>query len=80
MVAMKDLPNPFWAAMFILMASVVAVIALVHPNVPNVTMAVVAIASNIISGSFGYISGHRDGATQQPAPPAADPVDAQPAK
>ena len=32
---MKDLPNPFWAALFILMACVLAIVALVHPNVAN---------------------------------------------
>ena len=73
---MKDLPNPFWAALFILMACVLAIVALVHPNVANVTMAVIAIASNIVSGSFGYISGHRDGVASvsipsQPSPGAS---------
>ena len=58
---MKDFPNAFWAGLFICMAVVLAVIALMVPTQANVTMAVVAIASNIVSGSFGYISGHRDG-------------------
>jgi hypothetical protein len=59
--SLKDLPSPFWVAVFILMATVLAVIALYAPTKENVTMAVIAIASNIVSGSFGYISGHKDG-------------------
>lgn len=58
---MKDWPNAFWAALFILMAVVLAIVALLRPSQATVTMAVVTIASNIVSGSFGYISGHRDG-------------------
>lgn len=58
---MKDFPNPFWAAMFIVFATVLAIIALLVPTQANVTMAVVAIASNIVSGSFGFISGHNAG-------------------
>jgi len=54
---MKDLPNPFWAACFILMAVVLAIVALKVPTQANVTLAVVAIASNIVSGSLGFISG-----------------------
>ena len=65
---MKDLPNPFWAGVFILLAVILAVIALFVPTQANVTMAVVAIASNIISGSFGYISGHKDGAASISVP------------
>lgn len=54
---MKDLPNPFWAACFILMAVILSVVALKVPTQANVTLAVVAIASNIVSGSLGFISG-----------------------
>ena len=54
---MKDLPNPFWAGCFILMAVILAVVALLVPTQDNVTLAVVAIASNIVSGSLGFISG-----------------------
>ena len=54
---MKDLPNPFWAGLFMLFAVLLSVVALKIPTQANVTMAVVAIASNIVSGSFGFISG-----------------------
>ena len=77
---MKDLPNAFWAFLFILLACIVAIVALVYPSTATVTMAVVTIASNIVSGSFGYISGHAAGAqttttaTGQNATVNADPL------
>lgn len=71
---MKDMPNPFWAGLFIVLAVVLAIVALRVPTQPNVTMAVIAIASNIVSGSFGYISGHRDGATSVPTPTQPSPA------
>lgn len=66
---MKDYPNAFWASIFIVLAAIVAVIALYAPTKENVTMAVITIASNIISGSFGYIQGHKDAANQNPTQP-----------
>jgi hypothetical protein len=54
---MKDYPNAFWAGMFILFAVFLSIIALKIPTQANATMAVIAIASNIVSGSFGFISG-----------------------
>jgi len=63
---MKDMPNAFWASIFIILACVVALVALYAPTKENVTMAVITIASNIISGSFGYIQGHKDGQAVNP--------------
>jgi membrane protein YqaA with SNARE-associated domain len=78
---MRDWPNSFWALTFMILAVVLAIVALIVPTQANVTMAVVAIASNIVSGAFGYISGHAAGersalvstgpnATINPQPPA----------
>ena len=52
---MKDLPNPAWAAVFMLMACVMAESALFSHS-SNATM-VVTIASSIITGAFGFIQG-----------------------
>lgn len=76
---MKDLPNAFWATVFLLLAVVLAIAALFHPNVPNVTMAVITLASSIATGAFGYIQGHKDGVASvsvptQPSPGAATTV------
>ena len=59
---MKDYPNSFWALTFITLAFALAIAALFAPTKDNITLAVIAISSNIVSGSFGYISGHAAGA------------------
>lgn len=56
---MKEYPNSFWAAIFILIASIVAVVALFSDS--KEAAAVITMAASIITGSFGYIQGHRDG-------------------
>lgn len=58
---MKELPNAFWAFMFVLVACVLAGICLLTPFRENVTMAVVTMASSIVTGAFGYIQGYREG-------------------
>lgn len=75
---MKELPNPFWATLFLALAAILALAALLHPGVQTVTMAVLTLASNIASGAFGYISGHAAGAASATPTPPADP--AQPKK
>jgi hypothetical protein len=49
---MKDFPDSFWAAMFILMASVLAVVALWSPHQAAGASAVITMASSIITGAF----------------------------
>jgi hypothetical protein len=58
---MKDLPNSFYAAVFIGLACVLAVVALYAPGGSD-KAAVITMASSIITGAFGYIQGHKDGA------------------
>lgn len=64
---MKDLPNSFWAACFILLACILAVITLFAPN--KDTAAVITMASSIITGAFGYIQGKKDSADSLQTPP-----------
>ena len=57
---MRDLPNSFWAAVFIAMACVLAAFALtVHDKTD--TTAVITMCASIITGAFGYIQGVKDG-------------------
>jgi len=56
---MKDMTNSAWAAVFILMACILAGIALFSHS-PNAT-SVITIGSSIITGAFGYIQGKKDG-------------------
>lgn len=57
---MKDLPNSFWAAVFISMACLLAAFALVVHDKTDTT-AVITMCASIITGAFGYIQGVKDG-------------------
>lgn len=66
---MKDLPNAFWAASFIAMAIIVAVIVLFSPSPENVKQNVLTLCSSVITGAFGYIQGKRDSSDSITVPP-----------
>lgn len=52
---MKDMTNPAWAAVFIFIACVMAIIALFSHS--SNASSVITIGSSIITGAFGYIQG-----------------------
>lgn len=60
---MKELPNPFWALLFMFLGCVLLVTVLfkITANTSQIEvgilMAVATAGSNIISGAFGYING-----------------------
>jgi hypothetical protein len=56
---LKDMTNSAWAAVFILLACVLACVALFSHS-SNAT-SVITISSSIITGAFGYIQGKKDG-------------------
>lgn len=57
---MKEWPDSFWAAIFILLACLLAIVSLfAHSNGAG---AVITMASSIITGAFGYIQGKKAGA------------------
>lgn len=64
---MKDLPNPFWALLFMLLgcALLLSVLIKVTGNTSQlelgVLMAVATAGTSIISGAFGYIQGRKEG-------------------
>lgn len=77
---MKDLPNPFWAALFIGIACALAAVALFAHDKTD-TSAVITMASSIITGAFGYIQGVRDGKNSVSVPldpPASTQVTVNP--
>ena len=57
---MKDLPNSFWASVFIAMACLLAAFALMAKDKTDTT-AVITMCASIITGAFGYIQGVKDG-------------------
>jgi hypothetical protein len=63
---MKEWPDSFWAAMFILLACSLAIVSLFSKS--SGTGAVITMASSIITGAFGYIQGKKAGAESVTAP------------
>ena len=64
---MKDLPNPFWALLFMILGCLLLGGCLIKINLNTTTvmlgviMAVATAGTNLISGAYGYINGHKDG-------------------
>lgn len=75
---MKDLPNPFWATLFIFLGCVLLLAVLVKVNAATTTtmlgvlMAVTTAGTSIISGAFGYIQGRKDGESSVQVPMGPD--------
>lgn len=56
---MKSLPQPFWAIILAFLGVTVALCCLFHPNKDNsVTLAVLAVSANLVSGALGAFAGH----------------------
>lgn len=70
---MKDLPNSAWAAIFIFLACLTAIIALFSHSTG--ASSVITMADSIITGAFGYIQGVSAGKSslQIPMNPDAPP-------
>jgi hypothetical protein len=66
---MKEWPDSFWAAMFILLACLLALASLFSHS-PGAT-AVITMASSIITGAFGYIQGKKSASDSLQVPPNA---------
>ena len=60
---MKDLPNPFWALLFMVLGCVLLVVVLLKITANTtqieigILMAVATAGTNMITGAFGYIQG-----------------------
>jgi membrane associated rhomboid family serine protease len=65
---MDRMPEPFWAICLAVLGVVVAIFALFKPDPENICLAVLAIASNLVSGALGAFAGHAS-ATRQPQNP-----------
>ncbi len=55
---MSNLPNPFWAIILASLGVGLTVAALWHPDPVGISMAVLTIASNLVSGALGAFAGH----------------------
>lgn len=55
---MKDWPQPFWAILLAAMGVELAVVALFSSAEKDIKIAVIGLASSIVTGALGYIGGH----------------------
>jgi len=76
---MKDLPNPFWAMMFMVLGCILLMSVLFKLNTNTTTvmlgvlMAICTAGTSLISGAFGYINGHKDGVASVSVPSQPSP-------
>jgi hypothetical protein len=72
---MDKLPQPFWAICLAGLGVLVCLVALFRPDPENICLAVLAIASNLVSGALGAFAGHASAnaqkQSQNPIPPAS---------
>lgn len=73
---MNNWPQPAWAVVLALQGTIIAIVVLIKPTPENIALAVLAVASNLVSGALGAFAGHSSAMTretptpQQPAGPA----------
>ena len=64
------LPEPFWAVVLAVLGVIVALAVLFHPDPVAVGTAVLAIASNLVSGALGAFAGHTSATSKSTGPNA----------
>jgi hypothetical protein len=69
---MNKWPQPFWAVLLAAMGIELAVVALFCSAEKDIKIAVIGLASSIVTGALGYIGGHqsKDDAPSKPTTPA----------
>lgn len=55
---LSSIPVQLWAVLLAVLGVVVAIVALFHRTEPTISQAVLAIASNLVSGALGAFAGH----------------------
>ena len=63
-------PQPFWAILLAILGVIVALAVLFHPDPVAVGTAVLAIASNLVSGALGAFAGHASATSTSTGPNA----------
>ena len=55
---MDKVPQPFWAIALAALGVVLALAVLIKPTPENIGLAILAVASNLVSGALGAFAGH----------------------
>ncbi len=69
MISMSKWPQPFWAVILASMGFSLAVLVLYSGADKDIKIAVIGLATSIVTGALGYIGGHSAGqaASQNPS-------------
>jgi hypothetical protein len=70
---MYEAPAPFWAVLLAVLGVLLAGIVMVHPTPENIALAVLAIASNLVSGALGAFAGHASAERAKEPPTTPNP-------
>ena len=62
---MSKLPSPFWAVLLAGMGTGVSLAVLFHRQDVNISLAVLGIGSNLVSGALGAFAGHAQATAQK---------------
>ena len=67
----SKVPAPMWAVALAVLGCLLCIAVLIKPDPNNIAIAILAIASNLVSGALGAFAGHAQGSiTQQSGPNA----------
>jgi hypothetical protein len=55
-------PQPLWAVALAVLGCVLCIAVLIKPDPNNIAIAILAIASNLVSGALGAFAGHAQSA------------------
>lgn len=76
---MGKIPAPFWAIILAAMGTGLTVAVLYHPTPENIGLAVLTVASNLVSGALGAFAGHSQATsemmTNNKGPVTINPID-----
>jgi hypothetical protein len=71
------LPQPFWAVMLALLGTALAAIVLIHPDPQTISLGVLAVASNLVSGALGAFAGNATAERKQISTQPVNPANLQ---
>ena len=69
-----NMPQPFWAVLLAVLGTVIGIAVLYHPDPQTISLGVLALASNLISGALGAFAGHATAVRENPTAPTSNSV------
>ena len=67
---MEKWPQPFWANILAVQGGILCLVALIYPGKENLSLAVIAVGSNLVSGALGAFAATHQNPKINPISPA----------